>query len=369
MENTISQENLITESVNTEPKKKERIIAFDFLRIIAALAVVMIHSAIVTDVSFSDGVIFHSLSRFAVPVFLMISGALMLDEKKTLTTKDTFKKILFWGIMLLIWNVIYAGFYCILIPIKDNQKIALSSVVKGIVLGNYHFWYMYLLLGLYLITPILRLFVKKANMKYLLYFVFLAIIFTFLPTILNICFNKVLPSSLDGLFNSFISSFYINGFFGYITYYILGWIIVNLEIKKCFRYIIYAIGFISMLIMTLGTELIFKKGKPILFLFDNLMIFNFCYSTFVFAFFFYLFKKIKLNQFVQNLILKLSSLTFGVYLIHDLIREILNVFIFKQLLVNNMIHSLVIWFITVVLSFSICYIISLIPFIKKLIRG
>ena len=95
MENAITQENLITEQVNTEPKKKERIIAFDFLRIIAALAVVMSHSAIATDVSFSDGVIFDSLSRFAVPVFLMISGALMLDEKKTLTTKDTFKKIFF----------------------------------------------------------------------------------------------------------------------------------------------------------------------------------------------------------------------------------------------------------------------------------
>ncbi|MBO4962637.1 MAG: acyltransferase family protein [Clostridia bacterium] len=360
MEHAITQENLITEQVNTEPKKKERIIAFDFLRIIAALAVVMSHSAIATDVSFSDGVIFDSLSRFAVPVFLMISGALMLDEKKTLTTKDTFKKIFFGGIMLLIWNVIYAGFYHILIPIKDNQKIALSSVVKGIVLGNYHFWYMYLLLGLYLITPILRLFVKKENMKYLLYFVFLAIIFQFLPRIIDICLNKVLPTSLDGTFYAFIDSFYINGFFGYITYYILGWIIVNLEIKKCFRYIMYAIGFISMLIMILGTELIFKKGKSIG-LFNNLMIFNFCYSTFVFAFFFYLFKKIKLNQFLQNLILKLSSLTFGVYLIHDLIKEILNVFIFKQLLVNNMIHSLVIWFITVVLSFLICYIISLIP--------
>ena len=194
MGNTITQENLIT-----EPKKKERIIAFDFLRIIAALAVIMIHTSGIPFVNYAN-----SLSRFAVPVFLMISGALMLNENKKITFKDIFKKILFFTLVILFWNVTHAIFFQVIERLYQHQKIYLANIVTTTILGHFHFWYMYLLLGLYLITPILRLFIKKSNIKFINYYVILAITFSFLPDIINVILNKFTPNGIDNIFIDFI---------------------------------------------------------------------------------------------------------------------------------------------------------------------
>ena len=66
--------------------KKVRIYYLDVLRVIACLAVVMIHSSAgfvvknIGSVNFWIGNLFDSLSRIGVPIFIMIPGALMLDE-------------------------------------------------------------------------------------------------------------------------------------------------------------------------------------------------------------------------------------------------------------------------------------------------
>ena len=78
---------------------KKRILYLDVLRIFAALMVVMIHvsAQYVNNMSnnltdFMIGNVFDSLSRVAVPIFAMISGAVMLDESKQYSTKDFLKK-------------------------------------------------------------------------------------------------------------------------------------------------------------------------------------------------------------------------------------------------------------------------------------
>ena len=66
-------------------KSSSRVFYFDFLRSISCLAVVLIHASAffvngATNISFHFSNFIDSLSRFSVPVFIMISGALMLDE-------------------------------------------------------------------------------------------------------------------------------------------------------------------------------------------------------------------------------------------------------------------------------------------------
>jgi len=342
-----------------ESKTKERIISFDFLRIFAALAVIIMHIP-------SLGVpIFNAFSRFAVPIFFMMSGALMLDESKNITFKIIFKKIFNFVVMLFVWNFIYALSFGILLPIYYNKQISLSGVFKQLVLGNYHLWFLYALIGLYLITPILRLFVKKENISCLLYLVLLAVIFTFLPQTINIISNKFLPISLHNVFYDFIKNFSLTEYFGYVTYYILGWIVLNFPIKKTFRIFIYVCGLIgcSIIIITL------MKIKANNFFLDNLQIFNFSYSLSIFVFIFYLLKDKKVNSKFNKFVIKLSSLTFGVYLIHDLIIQFILLFVIKGIIVNLYITFLLKFLIASISSFVICYLISLIPYFKKIIRG
>ena len=76
----------------------QRIIYFDVLRIVAVFAVVVLHVCsrrfIVAFPSTEWEVlnVYDSLTRWGVPVFVMISGALFLDEKKDFSIKRLYRK-------------------------------------------------------------------------------------------------------------------------------------------------------------------------------------------------------------------------------------------------------------------------------------
>ena len=78
--------------------KKNKILYLDILRALACLLVVMIHSSMnyavqeVGSKNFWVGNFFDSISRAAVPLFVMISGALMLDENYHFTIEKVKKQ-------------------------------------------------------------------------------------------------------------------------------------------------------------------------------------------------------------------------------------------------------------------------------------
>jgi len=94
---------------------KKRNISFDLLRIISAFSVVMLHVSgeyiyryQVGSLEFSLSNFMNSISRFGVPVFVMISGAIFLSESKmvsikTLWCKNIFRMCLVFGI----WSFSY----------------------------------------------------------------------------------------------------------------------------------------------------------------------------------------------------------------------------------------------------------------------
>ena len=72
--------------------KSNRIVYLDVLRVIACFSVIMVHSCaqyFVKDIgsfNFWVGNIFDGLARIGVPLFIMISGALMLDKNYQFST-------------------------------------------------------------------------------------------------------------------------------------------------------------------------------------------------------------------------------------------------------------------------------------------
>ncbi len=166
-----------------QPKySTDYIVWADALRVLATVAVVVMHvSAIALKQSDAFdwwiGNMFVSLSQWGVPIFIMISGALLLDpskdEKVSIYLTKRFKRIL---IPLLFWTCVYFAFLQL-----RGQDITLRFALKSFFTGGpyYHLYFLYLILGLYLITPALKIYIHNAspaNVQYCLAICFLFVI-------------------------------------------------------------------------------------------------------------------------------------------------------------------------------------------------
>lgn len=112
-----------------------------------------------------------AFSRFCVPVFVMISGALLLNNKdsiKDFATKRT-KRIIY---PFLFWSLVYASLATFnSIPSILEIYAALPAIFKLLLTGaEYHLWYIYMIIGLYLLIPILKRWTTSASPQELRYF-------------------------------------------------------------------------------------------------------------------------------------------------------------------------------------------------------
>lgn len=353
--------------------KPQRIYSFDIIRIIATLMVIMIHTAgvFVSDAdadffSFTVGNFLDSLSQIAVPLFLMLSGALMLDEEKEFTIRKSIKYALNIFALLGIWSLIYAVIYNILIPVTQGNPVNsdFSNFVSDLLLGHYHMWYLYLIIGLYLITPLLRLFVKKSNLKTLKYFLLLAIFVPFLSVLLNVICVNVFHTQL---FASFVNSFKMGYISDYLVYYILGWFLVNCEFTQKQRMGIYLSG-ITGFLLTFGLNEIFIHSNPNVYesLYSASSFAIFCAAAATFTFFFYRFKTRTFGR-ASGFIAYISKITFGVYLIHEVFRTVFEAILMPRI-PNTLAYIIICFTLTTVISFGVAFIMSKIPLIKKIIK-
>jgi surface polysaccharide O-acyltransferase-like enzyme len=79
--------------------KAQRLIYADLLRVIATFVIVILHvsgsswhNVPVSGFEWKVFNFYDSMARFSVPVFVMISGMFLLDNKKSLTLKKLYSK-------------------------------------------------------------------------------------------------------------------------------------------------------------------------------------------------------------------------------------------------------------------------------------
>lgn len=146
-------------------KEKKGLPFIHVLRIIAAFAVVMIHSRALTDFEGSAGYTFmHNCILWCVPVFFMITGYIFLGIKKDVT----YKKI--WGnVVKFLVSLFTVGlFYAVLERVFAQKTIGISTFLgaaSDVFCGNLwdHMWYVYAIIGIYLILPVLSAFVSASK--------------------------------------------------------------------------------------------------------------------------------------------------------------------------------------------------------------
>jgi len=151
-----------------------RVEYLDLLKVISAFAVIIIHvlSPVVAfyseNITSGELIIYKTIKYFcswAVPCFVMITGALLLNTNKEIGYKLLLRKYL----LRIIYAIILFGFFYAWLEIIFNEK-TISLFQLPIVFYNIltnklwdHMWYLYMLIGLYLILPILKGFIRNVR--------------------------------------------------------------------------------------------------------------------------------------------------------------------------------------------------------------
>lgn len=183
--------------------------------------------------------VYNSLAGPCVPLFIMLAGALLLqpskvDEPLKVFFKKRWRRIglpfLFWGVAYFAWRFFVNG-----------EALTAGSVLQGVLTGPYvHFWFLYLIVGLYLITPLLRVVVTHSSSKILQYFLLIWFVGTAVVPLLT-------------LFGPFVLNTDVFLWTGWLGYFILGAYLIKVRWRPS---ILYSILVFGLLWTAIGTYLV-----------------------------------------------------------------------------------------------------------------
>lgn len=281
----------------------------DVLRVLAAFMVILLHVSAVyvienidqPNLYFTIGNFFDSISRVGVPIFVMLSGAFILDNDGNKDYKKFYKKM-FLNIIIptLIWSLLYF-FYSItkellagiLIGHQVNYFIHIKNWINGAPFS--HLWYMYMVVGLYIVAPVLIRIKTEIGEKSTFK---LGIYLTFLGVIIRLTSNL----------------FWLINFIPYLGYFILGYSLrkyYTLHKKKPFKYLL---GWIVSSLCVFGVTEIIVRGN---YLIEKNLYFYGTLSPFVIIGALFLFIAFLNMQDLDDIYIdNLAKHTFNIYLIH-----------------------------------------------------
>lgn len=301
-----------------------RIVYYDYLRIAATVGVVVVHVSAQYWSSVELGShewnvlnTYDSLVRWVVPVFVLLSGALFLDPDRKVEIPKLYKKnILRLFVALVFWSAIYAlnGYL---------QGNTLEKTVENFIAGHYHLWFLFMMIGLYIITPLLRKITESRDATK--YFLAVSLVLTFLiPRALDFAmlagnhYVVTVAQALDRAYAN--SSFHLT--LGYSCYFVCGYYLSKFEIAPRARYLIYGLGILGFAATIFLTDAFSLRASEATQHFYNYFATNVMIEAVaVFVFAKYELSRIRVSDVVADKLSYLSKICFGVYLVHVLVLE------------------------------------------------
>lgn len=303
--------------------KEERKLDIDLLRIVACISVIMLHSASQfwydLPVAESRWIVINSwdaVSRFGVPVFVMISGMLFLSRKEEIRVRKLYtNNILRLAAAYLAWSAVYG--------LWDShvwwgaEGVTLRDYAAELVLGRYHLWFIPMLICIYVLLPVIKSYTDHCSRKNLEYFLLLFLIFQIGKSTLGIF-------RIPTLLNVYVELINIEMVCSYVGYFILGYYLYRYPLSGVWRVRLYFAGGCGLLLAAAVSTLVsLREQLPRSEAFDSYSIFTFLVSCAVFVFFREKAADLKWSSVGRKLVRELSANTFGVYLMHLLVMEIL----------------------------------------------
>ena len=166
---------------------KNRIYWVDWLKTIAILAVLLLHCSskyLLPECVFQPnwywGVFFESISRFGVPLFIMVSGFLILRKDQPISSVPRrIKRIL---IPFIFWLVIYVIAKFVMINHSFDLFQFGYFLIQAFLdptIASIEFWFVYMILGLYVFSPIITTWLHNAEIYEIEYFLIVWALFSF----------------------------------------------------------------------------------------------------------------------------------------------------------------------------------------------
>jgi surface polysaccharide O-acyltransferase-like enzyme len=338
---------------------EQRINFLDYLRVFATFFIIMIHVCSqnwnrkdidVNSFAWQTFNFYDCISRWSVPVFVMISGALFLN-KDIIISQIYRKNILRLVISFLVWS----AFYCFL----GNRTLSLKNILNG----ESHMWFIFMIIGLYMSSPIIREIVKNKNV--MKYFLLLAFIFTFfIPFVNQIIHDFFKKTGTIYIINKKIQTMSMNLVLGYTGYFILGYYLNLITLTKKKTAIIYLGGILGLLLTVALQIILVLKTQQRTSNYYGYLTFNVLLSA---CAVFIWFKNSYFFSQSNAIIQKLSKYTFGVYLVHIFILNLLKNFGLNTMSFNPILSVLLITILVYFLSVCVVAILHCIPVLRKYI--
>lgn len=305
--------------------KQERVIFADLLRITATFAVMLLHiAASHWDTSSVFSTEWHvmnfysSMVRFCVPIFIMVSGMFFLNPDKNLSYQKIYRKyILRIVIAFLFWSAAYAVAPLLLQRFHGLaiERGMLKQAIISFFIGHYHLWFLYMIAGLYVITPFLRKIVRN-DQTITQYFLLLCFLFASVLPLVTLRSGPEIKSILDTVQSYADFKFVL----GNVGYFVAGHYLAQYAISQHQRLFIYLFGIIGFLSTFFLTQFLSEQtgfGDLTFYLYNSPTVM--LQSIAVFTFFQSIFSARQYSPTVYKLISTFSSCSFGMYLVHPFV--------------------------------------------------
>lgn len=302
---------------------QSRNITLDILRILACFLIVLAHTSsegvsgfATNSLSWVYAHVLNTVGHTGTILFLFISGALLLSEEYRFTPKKFYTRNF---LRLLVAYCAWVGIYHLIGFVSRGQyswpyvKDVIINIIKGE--AGYHFWYVPMLLGIYLILPMLRA-ICKAEKGVVNYFVALFLVVQVLFTTIKAFefpYKYLVISLMDRIPFTLINH--------YVGYFVMGyWLtgIVKRFTPACNR---WRGGFLlvtGVAISLLGDMFLTRQSGYNSIFFNSLFSVSMCVAAVGIFMMLHGFS-VKEKPGTADRLKGISQLTFGVYMLHPLV--------------------------------------------------
>ena len=341
----------------------------DLMRILATYGVVLMHtSPLPAEYQLADHPAWRAsmalsiLFRWCVPVFFMVSGALFLNPKRSFSVRKLYRKnILRIATCFVFWSAFYALAHCAIMG--KGKWTFLNQLLRG----HYHMWYIFAILALYMLLPMLRKMTESRKLTE--YFLGLGFLFVFLlPRLISFAL-MLNPPHADVVASIQSAVRQVNPLSGAnsVFYFVLGYYLQAYPLKKAVRIPLWlagAAGYLATVVLTIWHTGLTQSVSGQFYGPDSTTVL--AMSVAVFLLFEHAFARYQPGARMQRLLLTLSECSFGVYLVHPFLIERLGP-VFEPVPAVMVLGTVGVALGVYLVSLAISFLIHKIPFLNRYI--
>ncbi|MCD7751211.1 MAG: acyltransferase family protein [Lachnospiraceae bacterium] len=301
---------------NLTNSQKSRKTYIDLLRIVSAFSVVMIHTSAqywyslpVDSVSWLVCNSYDAVSRFGVPVFAMISGMLFLSKEGEVDISRLYRRnILRLAVICGVWSCLYGLVRSI--GLMEYYEMTLKDCFKQMLSGKYHLWFLPMMIGIYMLVPVLKVFTDHCTRKQMEYFLLLFLVLKIGRETISVFLLSETVSQVMWLLEVELMG-------GYVGYFILGYYLYRYPPSAQKSRLIYLLGALGLVCAAVVSNLLsLQRGEGQAGVFDSFSIFTFLVCVALFVLFQNEVGKHRFSVRAEKLIREVSENTLGVYVMH-----------------------------------------------------